>query len=70
MHGLSLVIALLFGAALLSALVVAVIAILRRPSDPHAAPESAGHTWRTAVPWLVMLALMLVLLLGLYALTR
>lgn len=70
MSSLSLLIPILFGLAILASLVAVVVGVMRRGRAVPARQESAAETWRTAIPWLVILAVLLILLPGLYWLTR
>lgn len=66
---LMVLIPIAFGLVLLAALVVTVIAVARNQRTPAPA-ESGAQTWRTAVPWLLALVVLVLVLLGAYALTR
>lgn len=74
--GLSTFVAVLFGLAILGALVTTILSIRsratreRRDDRPAGPKESAEHTWRTAVPWIGCFGLLVVVLLVAYALTR
>lgn len=70
MSGSALLIPILFGFALLASLVVVIAGLRRRSGQEPARYESAAETWRTAMPWLVILAVLLIVLPGLYWLTR
>lgn len=71
MSTLTTVVAVLFGCAVLGALVTAIVSGVRRArrtgtgDQPH---ESAQHTVRTAIPWLLMFLVLLVVILGAYLL--
>lgn len=67
MSSFTVLIPIAFGLVLLSALVVTVIGLVRNRRGPAPA-ESGAQTWRTAVPWLIALVVLVLVLLGAYAL--
>lgn len=72
MSGVSLGLGIVIGIALLGGLVAMIIGMVRGgrfSRDPSSPPESAAQTWRTAVPWLIGIAAVMLLVLGAYWIT-
>lgn len=71
--GLTTILPVLFALAVTGALVTTIFALWRRFSQEARSDEpkeSAQETWRTAVPWIGCAALLIVVLLVVYSLTR
>lgn len=70
MTGFPLLLLVLFGVAILVSVVTMLLGMRGRTGSPDQPREMAAETWRTAVPWLIGLALLMGGLLGLYWLMK